>query len=154
MANYAKDEFFPKNPEKYSGKRPIIYRSSWEMTLMNVFDNHPNVLTWQSESLSIPYLNPLTGKWSMYIPDFLVVYIDKNNKQHCEIIEVKPAKEDYRYVPAVRKNGRKEIISKETKLKQIINMAKWKAAAEFCARRGWFFRVMTEHQLFGIPKKG
>ena len=52
MANYAKDEFIPKNPEKYSGKYPIIYRSSWEMTLMNVFDNHPNVLTWQSESLS------------------------------------------------------------------------------------------------------
>jgi hypothetical protein len=55
-------------------------------------------------------------------------------------------------VAETRKNGRKETISKRTQLQQIINRAKWAAAAQYCAKRGWFFRIMTEKDLFG--KKG
>jgi hypothetical protein len=58
---YSKAEFHPKNLKKYLGKFPIIYRSSWEMTLMQVFDQNPAVLGWSSETITIPYRNPLTG---------------------------------------------------------------------------------------------
>ena len=144
MAKFSKGEFIPKNPEKVIGKRPIIYRSSWEMSLMRVFDENPAVLQWSSESITVPYQNPLTGKWTMYLPDFFVIYIDKNNQKHAEIIEIKPWKEDPR-------NPAKA--STRTKLTQAINGAKWASAAAYCRKRGWGFRVMTENQLFGIPGK-
>lgn len=142
--SYSKGEYVPKNVEKVFGKRPIIYRSSWEMSLMRVFDENPAVLQWSSESITVPYQNPLTGKWTMYLPDFFVIYIDKNNQKHAEIIEIKPWKEDPR-------NPAKA--STRTKLTQAINGAKWAAAAAYCRKRGWGFRVMTENQLFGIPGK-
>jgi len=68
--NFSKGEYIPKNPAKIIGKTPIIYRSSWEMSLMRVFDFNKNILAWSSESISIPYQNPLTEKWSLYLPDF------------------------------------------------------------------------------------
>lgn len=146
MANkFAKGEFPIKNPAKYMGKLPAIYRSSWEMTLMRVFDDHPNILGWSSESISIPYQNPLTGKWSMYIPDFLVIFVDKDGNKRCEMIEVKPIKETPGF-----KEGR---ISTKTKLVQAINQAKWAAAAAYCHKRGWYFRVATERDLFGFKRK-
>lgn len=144
MAGYSKGEYVLKNPAKYLGKVPVIYRSSWEISLMKTFDENPAVLGWSSESISVPYRNPLTGKWSLYLPDFFVVYTDKNSRKHVEIIEIKPAKEDPRFTGKV--NAR-------TKLVQAINMAKWGACSAYCKKRGWAFRVMTEHDLFGIPGK-
>lgn len=142
---FAKGEFPIKNPAKYMGKLPAIYRSSWEMTLMRVFDDHPNILGWSSESISIPYQNPLTGRWSMYIPDFLVVFVDKDGTKRCEMIEVKPIKE----TPGFNE-GR---ISTKTKLTQAINQAKWAAAMAYCHKRGWYFRVATERDMFGFKRK-
>lgn len=144
MSKFAKGEFEMKNPEKYIGKHPVIYRSSWEMSLMRVFDNHPNIIGWSSESISIRYYNPLNNKWSNYIPDFLVVFVDKDGRQRCEMIEVKPIKE----TPGFNE-GR---ITAKTKLAQVINQAKWLAAAEYCAKRGWHFRVATERDLFGYKR--
>lgn len=142
-AKYSKGEFTPKNPGKYVGQYPIVYRSSWEFTIMRVFDEHPYVLNWASEPISIPYQNPLTGRWTVYIPDFLVVYADRNGAQHCEMIEVKPLKErpDYQ-----RRQG--ERLSARTKLAQALNAAKWSAAAKWCAKNGVHFRVASEDELF------
>lgn len=142
--NYSQGEFALKNPQKYMGKLPVIYRSSWEMSLMQVFDEHPNILAWSSESISIPYRNPLNQKWSMYIPDFLVIYIDKNGTKHVEMIEVKPMKEDPRFTGKV---------NTRTRLTQAINQAKWAAAIAYCVKRGWHFRVATEKDLFGYKRK-
>ncbi len=108
---------------------------------MSTFDNHPNIIAWASESLTIPYQNPLTGRHTVYIPDFFVQYIDKKGKQHVEVIEVKPLKE----VPGYK--GKRKLTEK-SRMAQALNLAKWQAAAEFCARRGWNFRVATENDLF------
>lgn len=144
----AKSEFIPKNPSKYVGKYPIITRSSWESVACKFFDMHPNIISWASEPLQIPYLNPLTGRWTVYIPDFIVVYTDKNEKRHSEMIEIKPAKEDFRY-----QRKPKERLSEATKLTQIVNMAKWQAAAKFCAKNQMSFRVMTEADLFAHKRR-
>lgn len=141
-----KGEFVPKNPSKYIGTSKITYRSSWEFTVMTYFDNHPSVLAWSSESISIPYRNPLNGRQTVYIPDFLVVY-ERGGKHHAEMIEVKPAKE----VPGLLKEGK---INKKTQLTQILNAAKWQAAAAFCAKRRITFRVITENDLFVFKRKG
>ena len=138
MNKFTRGEFTPKNPKKYIGSYPITYRSGWELGLMQKFDTHPSILEWASESLKIPYKNPLTNKNTVYVPDFFVKYIDKANKLHAEIIEVKPLKE------TVMERAK----SKRDKLSVAINTAKWQAARAFCNRAGITFRIMTEEQLF------
>jgi hypothetical protein len=145
---FSKDEFRPKNPQKYVGSYPIIYRSSWEFTMMRLFDEHPYILAWASEFVEIPYQNPLTGKWTVYIPDFLVVYVDKNGKKHADVMEIKPAKQ----VGSAWDGKRKGKISKRDELSQIVNMAKWKAAMEYCARHGYGFQVASEDEIFAWQK--
>ena len=78
-----------KNPQKYSGNKSPRYRSGWEHAFMRFCDNHPSVVNWASEAIQIPYRNPLTGKGTVYVPDFVVMYQDKNGKKHAELIEVK-----------------------------------------------------------------
>ena len=110
---------------------------------MVYLDTRPEVIAWQSEGLSIPYRNPLTGRQTVYVPDFLVVYIDSRTGSYkAEMIEVKPAKE----VPGMLNETKK--LSKKDKLAQAVNAAKWQAAASFCAKRKIRFRVLTEVDLF------
>lgn len=138
MSKWAQGEFVPRNPEKYLGTRRIKYRSSWEWTFANFCDNHPNVIGWASESIQIPYFNPVLGKQTIYVPDFLVIYVDKNGQQHGELIEVKPSKE------AIAERAR----TARDKLVLAINTAKWRAAAAWCKQQNLVFRVVTERELF------
>lgn len=140
---YVSDTYTPNNPDKYAGPTLPRYRSSWELTLFRLADNHPNVVSWVSEPIKIPYMNPLTRKSSVYIPDMLLVYVDKNGNRHQELIEVKPAKE----------SSLSEAKTTGDKLRYAVNMAKWQAAANFCKKHGLKFRVINENQLFGKKKK-
>lgn len=138
MARYSQDEFIPKNPQKLVGNSKPFYRSSWELTVMSLLDQHPNVIHWASESIAIPYKNPLTGKMHQYIPDFFIVYKDKSGRERAELIEVKPAKE------AIAENAK----SKKDKAALMVNTAKWAAAMTFCKKNGIHFRILTENELY------
>ena len=70
-------QYKPVNPMKYNGKVPIIYRSSWELRLCKFFDNNENVIKWTSESVVVPYYNPITQRTHRYFPDFTVEYYDR-----------------------------------------------------------------------------
>jgi hypothetical protein len=145
MAKYAQGIFTPKFPEKYIGKKAPKYRSSWELALMTFFDNNKNILKWSSESIAIQYRHPFTGKMTNYIPDFFVVYVNTALKQHAEVIEVKPRSQTIM----------SEAKSKGDQQQVVINMAKWQAAKAYCAQHGFFFRIITEHDIFsnGRPKR-
>lgn len=138
MSKYSQDEFIPKNPHKLVGNSRPFYRSSWELTVMQLLDQHPYVINWASESISIPYIHPLTGNRSTYIPDFFVVYKDKHGRQRAELIEVKPKKE------SLAENAK----SKRDKATQIVNTAKWTAAMTWCKKNGVHFRVLTEDMIY------
>lgn len=138
MAKWHSDVFTPKNPSKYVGTFPIVYRSAWELTFMNVCDNHPNILQWASESIQIPYQHPATGKWHRYIPDFLILYKDKDGTKRGELIEIKPASQ------AIAEKAKR----KADKSALLVNQAKWKAAEAFCKSKGITFRIMTEYDLY------
>ena len=88
---FAHGKYNLKNQEKYIGLKTPTYRSGWEHAFMRLCDEHPNVAKWASESIKIPYRHPFTGKYTIYVPDFFVVYVDKNGRKHAELIEVKPA---------------------------------------------------------------
>ena len=139
MARFAQGKFRLKYPEKYSGTSMPTYRSSWEYTFMKFCDEHPSVSQWASEAVQIPYRNPLTGKQTIYVPDFFIVYADKGGKQKVELVEVKPKNQ------AVKENlGR----SRSNQAHYIMNMAKWSAAKSWCKQKGIFFRVITEEDIF------
>ena len=90
MAKFAQGRFEMKNPSKYIGKKTPLARSSWEFVFMRMLDEHSGVEKWASESIQIPYRDPLTGKYTIYVPDFFISYVDKNGKKHAEVVEVKP----------------------------------------------------------------
>jgi hypothetical protein len=143
MARFASGIFTPKNPDKYIGKGTIKYRSSWELMFFMFLDNNPSVLKWASESITIPYRNPLTGKQTIYIPDIFMVYVNKTGKQISEVVEIKPSKQ----------TSLMEARTAHDKAHAVINMAKWQQAQAWCSRNGINFRVVTEQQLFHSGKK-
>jgi hypothetical protein len=138
MSKYAQGIYQPRNPEKYVGRGSIKYRSSWEYKFCNFCDNHPSVINWASESVRIPYFNPVTQKQTNYVPDFFVVYVDKNGKNHAEIIEIKPSKE------MTFENAR----SPRDKLMVVINHAKWAAAHAWAKANKIQFRIVSENEIF------
>lgn len=143
-SKFARGVFTPKNPNKYIGIGQIYARSSWEFTFMRFLDNHPSVAYWASESIKIPYMNPFTKRQTVYVPDFFIVYVDKNNTQHTELIEVKPMNQTI-----------KELADKSMKNKAhwILNQAKWLAAKQFCAKKGIVFRVICENDIYKKTSK-
>ena len=143
MGKFAQGRFVPKNPEKYVGTKTPIYRSSWEWTFMRTCDENPSIQQWASESIKIPYKDPTTGKQTVYVPDFLIVYVDANQKQHTELVEIKPSTE-------VTMESAK---SYRDKLMVAINMAKWAAADNWARANNMRFRVVTEFDIFKNMKR-
>ena len=144
MSKYAQGIYDVQNPEKYVGGRPPYYRSSWELVFCRFCDENPNVIKWASENIKIPYQHPLTGKYTNYVPDFMVQYIDKNERQHVELIEIKPSGQTT--MEAAGKSQRNQAAV-------AVNTAKWAQAAEWCKQQGIHFRVVNEDQIFKTNKK-
>jgi len=142
MPTYQQGEYQPINGAKYIGKHIPRYRSGWELKFMRMADNHPSILAWASESHRIPYIHPITGKRSNYIPDFFVVYVDKAGKKHAELVEIKPIGQTSGHA-----RGQYD------QAMAVINEAKWKFAREWCRQKGIGFRIVTEADIFNKPAK-
>ena len=144
MSRFAQGKYTLKNPEKYVGTRTPTYRSSWEFAFMKFCDEHPSVNKWASEAIRIPYRNPLTGKQTIYVPDFFIAYSDAKGKQHVELIEVKPENQTVK-----EKLGR----SRANQAHWIINQAKWEAASAWCKQKGIRFRIVNEGDIFHTGRR-
>ena len=139
MAKFARGKFTMSNPEKYVGNKVPTYRSSWEWSFMRFCDTNPSVQKWASEAVQIPYRDPLTGRQTVYVPDFFIQYIDKLSKVHTELIEVKPASQTI--LERVGKN-------KYNQAQYVKNQAKWAAANLWCKQQGIKFRILNENDMF------
>ncbi len=144
MAKWAQGKYTPKNPQKYIGNHNPKYRSGWELTFMTFCDSNNNVLYWASEALRIPYKNPLTGKQTIYVPDFFVVYQNKYGKQIAEVVEIKPKKQSL---------IESKVASARDRAIVAVNHAKWASAMAYCKSQGYTFRVITEDDLFYNGRK-
>jgi hypothetical protein len=138
MTKFAQGIYKVMNPQKYVGNRQPRYRSSWEWHFMKFCDDNDHVLQWASESVSIPYRHPLTGKQTIYVPDFLITYQGSNGRTVGELVEIKPRKQS---VIEEKQNPRDRAIV-------AVNYAKWDAATKWARRQGLTFRVITEDQIF------
>ena len=136
---FAQGRFEMKNPGKYVGKKIPLARSSWEFVFMRMLDEHQGVEKWASESIQIPYRDPFTGKYTIYVPDFFIVYNDKAGGKHAEVVEVKPESQTI-----LEKVGK----SRYNQEQYVKNMAKWEAAGAWCKQQGLKFRVVNEGDIF------
>ena len=138
MTRFAQGTYTVKNADKYVGRGQPKYRSSWELAFMTFCDNNQHILSWASESIRIPYVNPVTGKGSIYVPDFFITYQDKAGTTHAEVIEIKPKKQSL--IESKASSRDRAVVA--------VNYAKWSAATKFCQRAGLGFRVVTEEDIF------
>jgi len=143
MSKFQQGTYTVMNQHKYAGKGAPKYRSGWELAFMRFCDSNDHIITWSSESLYIPYRNPMTGKPTRYVPDFLIQYRNKANQVVTEVIEIKPKKQSI--IESKASNRDRAVVA--------VNYAKWDAAQKWCKRNGLTFRVVTEEDIFHQGKK-
>ncbi len=139
--SYYQGIFTPKFPNKYKGDvNNIVFRSSWEKSLLRWMDLNPNVEWYSSEELIIPYVCATDGRPHRYFPDIFVKFVNGPTV----VIELKPSSQCH---PPKSKSGKK----KETYLTECAtfakNSSKWNAADRWCEERGYVFQVWTEKTL-------
>lgn len=139
MSKFARGKFVMKNPGKYVGTKTPTYRSSWEWSFMNFCDTNESIQKWASEAIQIPYRDPLTGRQTVYVPDFFIQYVDKKGLILTELVEIKPASQAI--LERVGKN-------KYNQAQFIKNQAKWASANAWCRQQGIKFRIISENDLF------
>lgn len=105
---------------------PIHYRSGWEKTVAEFLDSNPEVVSYEYESLMVPYV--MAGRGHTYYPDFLVRY----KSGRTVIVEVK--RQD--------KLATKKVMLKNAAVRSwIIKEGK-----------GWEFEVWTDAVVMGFRK--
>jgi TnsA endonuclease N terminal len=139
-----KGKYQPSFPKKYKGDPTnIIYRSLWERRFMVYCDTNERILEWGSEELALPYRSPVDGKIHRYFPDFLIKVKESNGATKKYMIEIKPKKQTL--PPPKPQRQTKGYIYEAYEYAK--NQAKWEAAREWCADRGYEFKVITENEL-------
>lgn len=113
---------------------------------MAYLDRHPDVISWGSETVVIPYRSPIDNRMHRYFMDFIVQMKTVDGKIDTLLIEVKPKKQTAppkkptrmtrRFLNEVRTWG--------------VNEAKWKATTEYVTKRGWKFVILTEKEIEGL----
>lgn len=143
-----KGKFKPKNPSKYIGDPTNIwYRSRWELMFMQKADTHPEIKRWASEEISIPYVSPKDGKIHRYYPDFYIETEKSDGERHKFLIEIKPKKQTIKPKQPEKLTQRSRVRYMTESMTYVTNMAKWKAAKNWCNDKGLKFLIMTEDEL-------
>ena len=136
-----KQGYFPINEcKKYIGKGPIIYRSSWEYKFCKYCESNKDVIKWVSEPVKIKYINSLDGKEHTYFPDYFIEL--SSGKKY--LIEVKPSAQLKEPKPPKRKTVKTVKNYKYAYEMYVTNMCKIKYAEEFCNKRKWQYKIVTE----------
>jgi hypothetical protein len=142
--NYKQGIYNPKHKEKYKGSLPIIYRSGLELKSFRYLDNNPNVITWGSESIVIPYQSPVDGKIHRYFVDLVAALKSKDGTIKKLLIEVKPEKQTK--PPTITAKKKQKTMLYE-KYQFAVNTAKWEAARSWCQAKGYIFIILNEKHL-------
>lgn len=138
--------YIPRFPDKYKGEYPIICRSDWEKNFCEWCDKNAGVMRWSSETLAIPYYDPVTLKQRRYYPDFVINVDDGSDRDKIFVVEIKPHKET---IPPIRTGGKSDKTKMNEARTWATNVAKWNAAENFCRKYGYQFKIITEKELFG-----
>lgn len=143
MSKFRQGVYRPKVDGKYKGKHYPVYRSGWELKFFRWCDNNPNILSWNSEGVVVPYVSPLDNKVHRYFVDSLIT-IKENNDIKTYLVEIKPSSQVN--PPQQKKYKRKKTIIYEQRM-YVVNRAKWDAAEKWAKKKGIEFKILTEKEL-------
>ena len=141
--NYTQGIYKPKNPKKYIGSTPV-YRSMMELKAFRYLDNNPNVLSWSSESVVVPYVSPKDGKIHRYFVDLVAKLKSKDGKIKKLLIEVKPEKQTK---PPTITNKKKQSTMLYEQVAWAVNQAKWQSAKDWSKHNNYTFIILNEKHL-------
>jgi hypothetical protein len=141
--NFTQGIFKPKNPQKYIGSQPV-YRSMLELKAFRYLDNNPNVLSWSSESIVIPYISPADGKMHRYFVDLAAKLKSKDDTIKKLLIEVKPEKQT---IPPIDTGRKKQKTILYERYQYAVNTAKWQAARSWAEKNNFMFIILNEKHL-------
>jgi hypothetical protein len=102
-------------------------------------DENPDVVSYSSEEVIIPYRCATDNRYHRYFMDLKIKF--KNGATY--LIEIKPKKQTQQ--PKRRTRVTKGYINEVMTYAK--NQSKWKAADEYCKDRGWLFEIWTEETI-------
>lgn len=140
---YKQGIFHPLHKEKYKGTLPIVYRSSLELKVFRWLDHNPNIVSWGSETVIIPYQSPIDGKLHRYFVDANLT-LKENNTFQKYLIEIKPHSQVLPPTKSTKKSPKTIIYENVT---YSVNQAKWEAAREWCKKHNYKFLIFTEKHI-------
>lgn len=135
--------FKPINVSKCLNTSNVEYRSQLEFRLLRICDNNDAVISWSSESVIVPYMNPIKGKVCRYYIDAYIKLQTPNGPKEF-LIEVKPYRQTLKPTPSKRQKETTIIYEAAT---YAINQAKWDAARQFANSKNMEFMIMTEEDI-------
>lgn len=143
---YHQGIYKPIHPEKCLNKNLVEFRSGLEYKYFYKIDKSPNVIRWGSETVWVPYYNPIKKRTAQYWVD---LYLE--TKSHgTMIVEIKPKKEIKAITenkpPKMTKAKKKTTFLYESKM-FYINKNKWETAKQFAENKGWTFWCISEDDL-------
>lgn len=138
--------YTPKNPEKYKNPdKRIAYRSKMELKFCQICDMNPRITEWTSETLAIPYRNPVKNKICNYYIDYCIKIYTIKGEIKKYMVEVKslgmlqPPSPISQFASKVAK--RNYMMKKAT---YATNMAKKSAAIKYAEKYGYQYIFLTE----------
>jgi len=149
--NWKQGKYEPKNPEKYKGTLPIIYRSSWEHRVFHFLDHNSSIIAWASETIVISYKYKLDNKLHRYFIDVNFIVNDKDGKQKRYIVEIKPFDQTKPPVLPKRKSPKAMQRYNQALIAFQKNQDKWEYAKAWAKKNGYIFDIWTEKTL-GLNK--
>jgi hypothetical protein len=105
-------------------------------------DHNPAIVSWGSESIVIPYPNPLTGRVSRYFVDNNITIKAKDGTIKKYLIEIKPS---IQTLPPKATRNTKSLMRRQAEY--IKNRSKWQAATEYAKKKNYQFVILTEKEL-------
>lgn len=142
-SQYKQGTYKPVHRQKYIGNKLPQYRSSWELKFFQWCDRNDNVLEWCSESIIVPYMSPVDGRYHRYFVDNAIV-LKEGDKIVKYLVEIKPSKQTKPPTPSNRKKKSTIIYEQVT---YAVNQAKWEAARKFANKKNMKFIILTENEL-------
>lgn len=143
-SKYKQGIYKPTNLQKYKGVKNPRYLSSWELKFFRWCDQNPSIVEWSSESVIIPYINPIDRKAHRYMVDNKII-VKEGDRLIKYLIEIKPKKQTRK--PTSHGNKKKSTVLYEN-IEYVRNCAKWEAAEKWCKSKGYIFKIITEDHLF------
>jgi hypothetical protein len=142
----------PINKSKCLNKGEIVYRSGLERSMMTTLDKNPNVISWGSENVIIPYYKSVEKRNARYFLDFYMkLRLGEIIKEF--IVEVKPANQLKNVMEGVSHKNKKPSTIAYDVLTAQTNKDKWDAARAWCGEqlskksRNIEFIILTEKNI-------